>query len=82
MALFIGLHSMGEGMTDDMIRQSWESYKAACAKLGCRPKHTHVNAAQGKAFCVTEAASADMVQQAHDEAKVPVNEVIEVVDFQ
>ncbi|HSX27463.1 MAG TPA: nickel-binding protein [Patescibacteria group bacterium] len=81
MALFIGLHTMGEGMTEDMARQSWESYKAACAKLGLSPQHAHISTQQGKAFCITEADSADSVQKAHDEAKVPIDEVMEVKDL-
>ncbi len=82
MALFIGIHNMGNAMTDEMVKQTWESYKAACSKLGCSAKHAHASAEQGRAFCLTEADSADMVQKAHDEANVPVNEVLEVIDLE
>jgi len=81
MAIFLGIHNMGDGVTDDMVRQSWAAYKAACAKLGCQAQHAHYNAKQGRAFCITEAVSADMVQKAHDEANVQVNEVIEIKDL-
>ncbi len=81
MALFLGIHNMGDGVTDEVVLQSWEAYKTACESLGCSAKHAHANARQGRAFCITEATSANLVQQAHDEAKVPVNEIIEVVDL-
>ncbi len=78
MGTFLGIHDMGGAVADDMVTQNWEKYKAACVKAGLSPKHAHANAAQGKAFCVTEASSADLVQKAHDDAGVPVNEIIEV----
>lgn len=81
MGLFIGIHDMGGAMSDEKMQSSWEAYKAACTKLGCSPKHAHASAEHGRAFCITEADSADMVQKAHDEAKVPVNEVFEVTDL-
>ncbi len=81
MALFIGLHNMGDGVTEEMVEQSWEAYKAACAELGCSAQQVHASAEQGRAFCITEAASADLVKQAHDQANVPVNEVLEVKEL-
>lgn len=82
MTLFIGLHDMGEGVTDEMVEKSWEAYKVACTQLGCSPKHAHYSAAAGKAFCLTEANSAAEVQQAHDNANVAVSEIIEVSDLE
>lgn len=81
MAIFVGVHTMGSPMSEDQMKQAWESYKAACAKAGLTPKHTHLNAKEGRGFCVTEASSAGEIKKAHDDAGVPVNEVIEVVDF-
>ncbi len=81
MAIFLGVHNMGNGVTEDMIAQSWEKYKAACVKAGLNAKHAHSTAVQGKAFCITEAESADAVQKAHDDAGVPVNEIFEVQDL-
>lgn len=81
MATFLGVHDMGGTVTDDAISQNWEKYKAECVKAGLSPKHAHSSAATGKAFCVTEAKSADEVQKAHDDAGVPVNEIIEVTDL-
>ncbi len=78
MATFLGVHDMGKAMTDDEIKSVWDSYKAACDKLGCSGMHVHYSGEKGRSYCLTEADSADEVQKAHDEAKVPVNEILEV----
>jgi hypothetical protein len=78
MALFIGVHDMGSPTTDQELMASWQTYKTACANHNCKPVRAHLNAAKGKGFCLTEANSEAEVQAAHDEAKVPVNEIIEV----
>jgi hypothetical protein len=78
MSVFIGVHDMGSSVTDGRIEKSWETYKAACTKLGCTPLTAYSSAEKGKAFCVTEASSAGEVQKAHDEAGVPINEILEV----
>ena len=82
MPLFLGIHEMGSPLEEGLAKESWQAYKAACQKAGGSPKHTHYNAAQGRAFCLTEAQSADVVQKAHDEANVPLKEVIEVKELQ
>ncbi len=81
MATFLGVHDMGSGISDDMVQQNWDKYKAACVKAGLGAKHAHASAERGKAFCITEADRADQVQKAHDDAGVPVNEIIEVKDL-
>jgi hypothetical protein len=83
MATFLGVHGTKDsgpppGMSPDMLKQGWEDYKAASTKMGCKPLHVHANFEKGRAFCVTEANSADEVQKAHDEAHVPLEEIIEV----
>jgi hypothetical protein len=78
MALFMGVHNMGSPMPAENLKASWEAYKAACTIHNCKPVRSHMNASKGKAFCLTEAASEADVQAAHAEAKVPVNEIIEV----
>lgn len=82
MALYIGVHNMGpSSITDDMAQKSWDAYKTACGRLGGNALHTHYNVEQGKAFCLTEAPSADIVQKGHDEASVPISEIIEVKEL-
>jgi hypothetical protein len=81
MAIYLGVHDMGGATAEDKMRGSWEAYKSACTKLNINAKHAHMNVEQGRAFCLTEADGSDSVQKAHDEAGVPVNEIIEVIDF-
>jgi hypothetical protein len=81
MALFMGIHDMGGTVAVDAVVQNWDKYKEACVEMGCTPQHAHYNAGQGKAFCITEADSADTVQKAHDNANVPVNEILEIKDL-
>jgi len=82
MPMFLGVHDMGGSVEDEAVRASWEAYKTACQAAGCKPTHAHYNAQNGKAYCLTEADSADQVQKAHNDAQVPVNEVFEVKDLQ
>lgn len=78
MATFMGLHDMGGAATDEQMGNSWNTYKTACEKVGIKAQHVHFNAGAGRAFCLTEADSADQVQKAHEEAGVPLKEVLEV----
>lgn len=78
MAQFLGIH---EGIDTDPQQTGgdpWEDYKSACPKHDCTPLHVHFNTSSGRAFCVTEANSADDVRAAHEEANIPIKEVIEV----
>ena len=81
MAIFLGLHNLPEEANDGMVEANWSAYKAACAKKGLSAEHVHYNATFGKAYCVTIAESVDQVQEAHDEAGVPVDQIIEVKDL-
>jgi hypothetical protein len=78
MATFLGIHDMGGSITNDKMGANWDAYKAACDKLGCSAIHVHYSAAQGRAFCLTEADSAEQVQKAHDAANVPLKELLQV----
>ncbi len=78
MALFLGVHDSGLPTTDDNVKSSWANYKAACEKRGCKGLRVHYNIGQGKAFCVTDASSADDVRAAHDEIKLPLKDLVEV----
>ncbi len=81
MATFLGVHDMGSEQPEENMTGSWEAYKAACTKLGLNANHAYINASKGRAYCLTDAVSADEVQKAHDEAGVPINEIIEVKEI-
>ncbi len=72
---------MGSAVDDEAIQQNWEKYKETCAKAGLSAKHAHASATKGRAYCITDADSVESVQKAHDDANVPVNEIIEVKDL-
>lgn len=78
MATFMGFHDMGGSSDEDSIKSSWEKYKESCSKMGLKAQHAHYSADKGRAYCVTEASSADEVQKAHDDAGVPINEILEI----
>lgn len=78
MALFLGIHDMGEETSEDVVQKSWSNYKTACQKHHCQALRVHYNASQGKAFCLTEAALADDVRTAHNEINLPLKDLVEV----
>lgn len=78
MAIYLGIHDMGTMVTDEQMQTNWTSYKEASVKLGATAQHVHYSAEKGRAYCLTEAASAQVVQQAHDDAGVPLKEILEV----
>jgi len=78
MALFLGVHDMGQSVPEEQMTGGWQAYKAACEKSGCKALHAHISPETGKAFCITEASSADEVRAAHDVANVPLKEIIPI----
>ena len=78
MALFLGVHEMGRPMTDDEAAGIWAKYKAACEQRGCKALRVHASPAAGKAFCLTQANSADEVKAAHEGGSFPLKEIVEV----
>lgn len=78
MALFLGVHDFGTGNSETEIKNSWANYNAACSKRGCQAVKVHYNAEQGKAFCLTEAASADKVKAAHNDINLALADLVEV----
>lgn len=77
MAVFIGVHKFEAGIGDETILGKWGKYKESCTKLNLKPVKLYLNGDEGRVFCVTEAASAQEVVQAHEEAGLTVDEVIE-----
>ncbi len=73
MALFIGVHTLKEDMGG-----GWTGYKKACDDIGIRPVCSYSSSEKGVAYCITEASSVDEVSKAHENAKVPVDDIFEV----
>lgn len=78
MALFLGVHDFGTASTEDDVKNSWANYSAACTKHGCQAVKVHYNAEHGKAFCLTEAVSADKVKAAHNDINLALADLVEV----
>lgn len=76
MRLYLGIHDFGGPQTDDGQIAGWTAYKASCDKHGCKAIRVHLSPKEGKAFCLTEASSADEVLTAHKESDVPSSPTI------
>ena len=80
MAQFLGVHKTSDigAMTDEDAANGFHKYKEAAAKMGLNATHAHYSLEKGFAYCLTEAQSADQVRQAHANAEIPLEDVIEV----
>ncbi len=80
MAQFLGVHKTADigTVTDQDATSSFHKYKDAAAKMGLNATHAHYSLEKGFAYCVTEAESADKVREAHANAEIPIEDVIEV----
>lgn len=78
MALFLGVHKLEKGMTVKEAEEGFERYKASARSTGLNPISTVVSLEKGFAYCQTEADSAQQVKDAHEEAEIPIEDVIEV----
>ena len=80
MAQFLGVHKTDQiGVTGDQEAvNGFHKYKEAAAKLGLAAMHAHYSLERGFAYCLTEAETADQVREAHANAQIPLEDVIEV----
>lgn len=78
MAIFLGIHKLNPGMSEDDVANGYESYKKAAQAAGLRPIGAVVSMEKGFAHCQTEADSTDQVRQAHSSVSVPLEDVVEV----
>ena len=80
MAQFLGVHktaNIGAG-TDQEAVDGFNKYKDAASKMGINAIHAHYSLEKGFAYCITEAQNADQVREAHANAKIPLEDVIEI----
>lgn len=76
--VFVGVHKIPAGSSEDMIQNGWNSYKAEAQKRGLKPIRVRYNMEKGVAYCETEANSENEVREAHQGVQVPLEDVIEV----
>lgn len=56
----------------------WEGYKKACSDEGIRAVCSYGSSERGIAWCITEAPSAGAVRRAHENSRIPVDDIFEV----
>jgi hypothetical protein len=66
MTLFMDVHHGMQGVTADQLRQGHEAALAVQQEIGVQFQHTWADPDSGTVFCLTEAPSADAVNQLHD----------------
>ncbi len=78
MAVFLGVHKLIPGMTENDVREGYEKYKQEAIAKGLKPLGAVVSMEKGFAYCQTEAQSAQEIREAHEGVAVPLENVIEV----
>lgn len=78
MSIFMGVHTVPSGTSEEKINGAWDAYKASCEKHGIKATHAHYSAERGVAYCFTEANSKEEVEKAHEGMPVPLDDVFEV----
>ena len=76
MAVFLGVHKLEPGMSEDDVRNGYETYKKSAIESGLKPLGAVVSLEKGFAYCQTEADSANQVREAHTKVEVPLEDVI------
>lgn len=72
---------MPEGTTLEQVKESWEKYKQASLAKGLKPLHAHYNIEKGVAYCETDATNMQEVEDAHKDASVPFEEIVQVEEL-
>ena len=79
MAVFLGVHKLVPGMSENDVREGYEKYKQGAMAKGLKPLGAVVSMEKGFAYCSTEAQSAQEVREAHEGAAIPLEDVAEVI---
>ena len=78
MAIFMGVHKLAQGMSEEEAQAGYAKYKESAMKNGLKPLGAIVSVEKGFAYCQTEADSIDQVWQAHKVVEIPLEDVVEV----
>lgn len=81
MAVFLGVHKLQTGMSEEDVKEGFETYKKSAMEAGLKPLGAAVSLEKGFAYCQTEADSADQVKQAHAKVEIPLEDVIMVTSL-
>lgn len=78
MSLFLGVHKIPSGMSEEQITEGFEKYKESAKAKGLNPLSAVYSLEKGFAYCQTEAQSASQVREAHESVSIPLEDVVEV----
>ena len=83
MKLFLDTHdrrhgTFPEGITAEGFASFYPKYEAAGREVGAVSLRVHVGLAEGRAFCLTMAESAEVVRRAHEKVGLPFDSITEV----
>ena len=78
MAIFLGVHKIPAGMEESLVAEGFGKYEEKAMTKGLRPIGAVYSMEKGFAYCQTEAESAEQVREAHQEAAIPLEDVMEV----
>ena len=78
MPVFLGVHKLPSDMTDSQASEGFAKYKESAKAKGLIPLSAVYSLEKGFAYCQTEAENADLVREAHQDATIPLEDVIEV----
>jgi len=78
MSVFLGIHKLKEGMSEDDVRNGYETYKKSALEAGLKPLGAVVSVEKGFAYCQTEAETLEQVRDAHANVAAPLEEVVMV----
>jgi hypothetical protein len=83
--MFIDTHDKERGTFPEGISRVdfaafYAKYEEACRVEGVVPVRTHVGLAEGRAFCINLAASAEAVARAHERVGLPFDTITEVTE--
>lgn len=78
MPLFLGVHKIPEGLSEEQIKEGWLSYCQSSETMGLKPLSVIYSLEKRFAYCQTEAETSEQVRQAHQSVALPLEEVVEV----
>lgn len=78
MTVFLGVHKLPSDATDATATEGFAKYKEKARAKGLTPLSAVYSLEKGFAYCQTEAENADQVRKAHEEAEIPLEDVIEI----
>jgi hypothetical protein len=78
MPIFLGVHDFGGPFSDEEMQTNWDKYKESAKKHSAHAIAVYYDKEAGKSFCVTKAESAEMVNDAHNDVKLPTKELHQI----